>query len=152
MYSCSAQSFHVYFIIKRYFDILSQMNANMAPSPTPMASQSTPSPRSTSSTPHRDSTDDPSYAKVDKSPSNPSTPALTSPAPVPKPNSELDSMLGNLESDMIGHGVSVSTKGLCGACAKPIVGQVSIVLVAVTSCNRVYNHDDVLFWQILVIL
>ena len=44
-------------------------------------------------------------------------------SPVQKPN-ELDSMLGSLESDMKGHGVSVSTKGLCAACSKPIVGQV----------------------------
>ena len=52
---------------------------------------------------------------------------------------------------MMGHGVSVATKGLCGACAKPIVGQVSTVLVAVISCNWVYNHDDVLLGQILVL-
>lgn len=106
------------------------MNPNMAPSPTPVAPQASPSPRSTNTSQSRDSTDDPSYAKVDKTPSNPSSPGMAPAAPTPKPNSELDSMLGNLESDMIGHGVSVSTKGLCGACAKPIAGQVS-------GCNNI---------------
>lgn len=47
------------------------------------------------------------------------------PTPTSKP-SELDHMLGSLETDMRGQGVSVSTKGLCGACAKPVVGQVSV--------------------------
>ncbi|XP_067931001.1 leupaxin-like [Watersipora subatra] len=69
--------------------------------------------------------DDPAYAKVDKSVSNPSTPISPS-----KP-SELENMLGNLESDMRGHGVSVSTKGLCGACAKPVVGQVITALARI---------------------
>ena len=51
----------------------------------------------------------------------------TTPTPsVEVKQSELDSMLGNLQSDMKDLGVSVDTKGLCGACMKPVVGQVRI--------------------------
>lgn len=102
------------------------MNSHLAPSPA-LTPPHTSSPRlsdGVQQTGTRDSVDDPSYAKVDKTPSNPATPIAPA-GPIKPPNSELDNMLGNLETDMIGHGVSVSTKGLCGACAKPIVGQVS---------------------------
>ena len=64
--------------------------------------------------------EDPAYAKVDKSGSTSTTPGT------PNKTSELDNMLGSLESDMRGHGVSVSTKGLCGACSKPVIGQVCL--------------------------
>lgn len=42
--------------------------------------------------------------------------------------SQLDSMLGNLQSDMNRQGVSTTKKGECGACNKPIIGQVCTAL------------------------
>ena len=41
---------------------------------------------------------------------------------------QLDSMLGNLQSDMSRQGVATVTKGVCAACSKPIVGQVCTAL------------------------
>ncbi|KAJ8313112.1 hypothetical protein KUTeg_010485 [Tegillarca granosa] len=41
---------------------------------------------------------------------------------------ELESMLGDLQSDMTKQGVTTKTKGLCGACNKPVVGQVITAL------------------------
>lgn len=49
-------------------------------------------------------------------------PALSTP---PKPGSQLDSMLGSLQSDLNKLGVATVAKGVCGACKKPIAGQVS---------------------------
>ncbi|XP_018336375.1 paxillin isoform X2 [Agrilus planipennis] len=40
----------------------------------------------------------------------------------------LDSMLGNLQADMSRQGVNTDQKGCCGACEKPIVGQVITAL------------------------
>lgn len=42
--------------------------------------------------------------------------------------SQLDSMLGTLQSDMSKHGISTIPKGDCAACGKSIVGQVVIAL------------------------
>eukprot|EP00112_Aurelia_sp_Birch-Aquarium-sp1_P004379 Seg1494.10 transcript_id=Seg1494.10/GoldUCD/mRNA.D3Y31 product=Paxillin protein_id=Seg1494.10/GoldUCD/D3Y31 len=42
--------------------------------------------------------------------------------------SQLDSMLGSLQSDMSRQGVATVTKGVCAACSKPIVGQVCTAL------------------------
>ncbi|XP_046944438.1 paxillin isoform X3 [Lynx rufus] len=42
----------------------------------------------------------------------------------PKPGSQLDSMLGSLQSDLNKLGVTTVAKGVCGACKKPIAGQV----------------------------
>ncbi|XP_045222609.2 paxillin isoform X17 [Macaca fascicularis] len=42
----------------------------------------------------------------------------------PKPGSQLDSMLGSLQSDLNKLGVATVAKGVCGACKKPIAGQV----------------------------
>lgn len=44
----------------------------------------------------------------------------------PKPGSQLDSMLGSLQSDLNKLGVATVAKGVCGACKKPIAGQVSL--------------------------
>lgn len=44
---------------------------------------------------------------------------------LPKPGSQLDSMLGSLQSDLNKLGVATVAKGVCGACKKPIAGQVS---------------------------
>jgi len=41
----------------------------------------------------------------------------------------LDSMLGNLQSDMSRYGVDTVAKGCCYCCHKPIVGQVSISIL-----------------------
>jgi paxillin len=41
---------------------------------------------------------------------------------------QLDSMLGNLQSDMSRRGVNTTQKGCCTACEKPIVGQVITAL------------------------
>ncbi|XP_034494710.1 paxillin isoform X5 [Ailuropoda melanoleuca] len=41
-----------------------------------------------------------------------------------KPGSQLDSMLGSLQSDLNKLGVATVAKGVCGACKKPIAGQV----------------------------
>jgi len=46
--------------------------------------------------------------------------------PVIPPN--LDTMLGNLQEDMDKQGVKTTQKGICGACKKPIVGQVITAL------------------------
>ena len=42
-------------------------------------------------------------------------------------DSALDNMLGNLNKDMSKQGIMTVPKGTCGACQKPIVGQVSLV-------------------------
>ena len=36
----------------------------------------------------------------------------------------LDMMLGDLQEDMNKQGIKTKLKGVCGACTKPIVGQV----------------------------
>lgn len=61
------------------------------------------------------------YAKVDKAPSIKPKPGA------PRVN-QLDSMLGNLQSDMSRQGVATVSKGVCAACSKPIVGQVCTAL------------------------
>eukprot|EP00794_Sanderia_malayensis_P013815 gene13815-15260_t len=61
------------------------------------------------------------YAKVDKPPS------IKAKGGAPRV-SQLDSMLGNLQSDMSRQGVATVTKGVCAACSKPIVGQVCTAL------------------------
>ncbi|PNJ82409.1 PXN isoform 9 [Pongo abelii] len=42
----------------------------------------------------------------------------------PQPGSQLDSLLGSLQSDLNKLGVATVAKGVCGACKKPIAGQV----------------------------
>uniref|UniRef100_U3IZR4 Paxillin n=1 Tax=Anas platyrhynchos platyrhynchos TaxID=8840 RepID=U3IZR4_ANAPP len=46
------------------------------------------------------------------------------PSTTPKPGSQLDTMLGSLQSDLNKLGVATVAKGVCGACKKPIAGQV----------------------------
>ncbi|XP_009986063.1 PREDICTED: paxillin [Tauraco erythrolophus] len=46
------------------------------------------------------------------------------PSTVSKPGSQLDTMLGSLQSDLNKLGVATVAKGVCGACKKPIAGQV----------------------------
>ena len=44
------------------------------------------------------------------------------------PVNNLDSMLGNLQTNMSKQGVTTVTKGTCAACNKPIIGQVCTAL------------------------
>ncbi|XP_043757571.1 paxillin isoform X5 [Cervus elaphus] len=53
----------------------------------------------------------------------------------PKPGSQLDSMLGSLQSDLNKLGVATVAKGVCGACKKPIAGQV------VTAMGRTWHPE-----------
>ena len=48
----------------------------------------------------------------------------SSPTGPPKQANKLDNMLGSLQSDLNRLGVQTVAKGVCGACKKPIVGQV----------------------------
>lgn len=59
----------------------------------------------------------------------------TSPSAPPKPANKLDNMLGSLQSDLNRLGVQTVAKGVCGACKKPIVGQV------VTAMGRTWHPE-----------
>ncbi|TKS70892.1 Paxillin [Collichthys lucidus] len=59
----------------------------------------------------------------------------TSPTSPPKPANKLDNMLGSLQSDLNRLGVQTVAKGVCGACKKPIVGQV------VTAMGRTWHPE-----------
>ncbi|XP_034022954.1 uncharacterized protein LOC117507239 isoform X1 [Thalassophryne amazonica] len=59
----------------------------------------------------------------------------TSPISPPKPANKLDNMLGSLQSDLNRLGVQTLAKGVCGACKKPIVGQV------VTAMGRTWHPE-----------
>ncbi|CAL8337908.1 unnamed protein product [Lota lota] len=52
-----------------------------------------------------------------------------------KPANKLDNMLGSLQSDLNRLGVQTVAKGVCGACKKPIVGQV------VTAMGRTWHPE-----------
>ncbi|XP_047141670.1 paxillin isoform X1 [Hydra vulgaris] len=67
--------------------------------------------------------DEVDYASIDKKPKKP-------PVPIPSQQqaNNLDSMLGSLQSNMSKQGVTTVTKGICGACDKPIIGQVCTAL------------------------
>ncbi|KAF7668587.1 hypothetical protein LDENG_00001960 [Lucifuga dentata] len=58
-----------------------------------------------------------------------------SPTDPPKPANKLDNMLGSLQSDLNRLGVQTVAKGVCGACKKPIVGQV------VTAMGRTWHPE-----------
>ncbi|XP_063769206.1 paxillin isoform X2 [Pseudophryne corroboree] len=64
-------------------------------------------------------------------------PVNSSPPPssAPKPGSQLDNMLGSLQSDLNKLGVATVAKGVCGACKKPIAGQV------VTAMGRTWHPE-----------
>ncbi|KAK6476342.1 paxillin-like isoform X1 [Huso huso] len=57
------------------------------------------------------------------------------PAGAPKAGNKLDSMLGSLQSDLNRLGVQTVAKGVCGACNKPIAGQV------VTAMGRTWHPE-----------
>ncbi|XP_078361810.1 leupaxin-like isoform X3 [Oculina patagonica] len=69
----------------------------------------------------------PSQARLSGDYAKPNKTKPTSPAAVGKV-SQLDSMLGSLQSDMTRQGVSTTKKGECAACNKPIIGQVCTAL------------------------
>ena len=52
---------------------------------------------------------------------------------------KLDSMLGSLQSDLNKLGVQTVAKGTCGACCKPIIGQVRAPLL--NKSTHVQSHD-----------
>ncbi|XP_057210575.1 paxillin a isoform X2 [Triplophysa rosa] len=59
----------------------------------------------------------------------------SSPSGVQKPANKLDNMLGSLQSDLNKLGVQTVAKGVCGACKKPIAGQV------VTAMGRTWHPE-----------
>ncbi|XP_072238689.1 paxillin-like isoform X1 [Leuresthes tenuis] len=59
----------------------------------------------------------------------------TSPTAQPKPANKLDNMLGSLQTDLNRLGVQTVAKGVCGACKKPIAGQV------VTAMGRTWHPE-----------
>lgn len=52
---------------------------------------------------------------------------------------QLESMLGDLQSDLSRQGVNTKTKGLCAACNQPVVGQVIIALPIKRNIFRIIN-------------
>ncbi|KAL2100162.1 hypothetical protein ACEWY4_004556 [Coilia grayii] len=58
-----------------------------------------------------------------------------SPSSPPKQGNKLDNMLGSLQSDLNRLGVQTVAKGVCGACKKPIAGQV------VTAMGRTWHPE-----------
>ncbi|XP_061162796.1 paxillin-like isoform X1 [Saccostrea echinata] len=75
---------------------------------------------------------EPPYAKPQKrNPSQSSAPST----PVAPQREELDSMLGNLHEDMKSQGVTTKTKGVCGACNQPVIGQV------ITALGKVWHIE-----------
>nr|XP_005987231.1 PREDICTED: paxillin isoform X2 [Latimeria chalumnae] len=60
---------------------------------------------------------------------------VSPPSGPPKAGSQLDSMLGSLQSDLNKLGVATVAKGVCGACKKPIAGQV------VTAMGRTWHPE-----------
>ncbi|XP_065107291.1 paxillin a isoform X1 [Paramisgurnus dabryanus] len=59
----------------------------------------------------------------------------SSPSNVQKQGNKLDNMLGSLQSDLNRLGVQTVAKGVCGACKKPIAGQV------VTAMGRTWHPE-----------
>ncbi|XP_028826148.1 transforming growth factor beta-1-induced transcript 1 protein-like isoform X2 [Denticeps clupeoides] len=78
--------------------------------------------------------------RVQSTPPVAGNPVVTSlqqlaPPPQAQPGGSLDSMLGLLQSDLSRQGVPTSSKGMCSACQKPVVGQV------VTALGRVWHPE-----------
>lgn len=64
----------------------------------------------------------------------------SSPTAPPKQANKLDNMLGSLQSDLHKLGVQTVAKGVCGACNKPIVGQVTLH-------THTHKHTEATFMQ-----
>lgn len=67
---------------------------------------------------------EPSYAKPNKS-RNAGQSQMSNAGGAPH-TGELESMLGDIQSDLSKQGVNTKTKGLCGACNQPVIGQVCV--------------------------
>jgi len=71
---------------------------------------------------------------------------------------QLDSMLGNLQASMDKQGVSATQKGVCAACHKPIVGQVSpghswiSLIFPLPSRSRLIFNGFILYIQVVTAL
>ncbi|KAF3855987.1 hypothetical protein F7725_016710 [Dissostichus mawsoni] len=107
------------------------------PRPTPPPKEHTPLPREPTPPPVQPP---PSPSPPPKPVTPPPPPKIqsqgkTSPTGPPKPANKLDNMLGSLQSDLNRLGVQTVAKGVCGACKKPIVGQV------VTAMGRTWHPE-----------
>ncbi|CAK8697134.1 leupaxin-like isoform X2 [Clavelina lepadiformis] len=81
---------------------------------------------------------DPPYAKPEKSKSKPTSPldkpapAIPQPLPIPTPvaanPNDLDAMLKDMNTDLVRQGIRAASKGNCGACGKPVMGEVTTAL------------------------
>ncbi|XP_067650259.1 paxillin-like isoform X1 [Haliotis asinina] len=79
---------------------------------------------------------EPAYAKPNKGTGRQVTPTSPMNPSIPTPN-QLETMLGDLQSDMNKQGVSTKTKGVCAACNQPVVGQV----ITVDGFNHVQEDE-----------
>lgn len=82
---------------------------------------------------------EPSYAKPDKRPSKtpklpPSNPddgfyaSVRAPMEEKKGGGDLDEMLNSMNTNLVKQGIRAASKGLCGACGKPVMGEVTTAL------------------------
>uniref|UniRef100_H2ZMC5 LIM zinc-binding domain-containing protein n=1 Tax=Ciona savignyi TaxID=51511 RepID=H2ZMC5_CIOSA len=74
---------------------------------------------------------DPPYAKPDKSRSKPTSPTVVEPQEPQEPKAsanDLDAMLKNMNTDLVKQGIRAASKGICGACGKPVMGEVTTAL------------------------
>lgn len=58
---------------------------------------------------------------------------------------KLDNMLGSLQSDLNKLGVQTVAKGVCGACCKPIVGQVGQYFKHSGKCRKFRVAENCFF-------
>lgn len=87
--------------------------------------------------PRPQSPNEPSYAKPQKSKNAgqmSSQGVISQPGGAPY-SGELESMLGDIQSDLSKQGVTTKTKGLCGACNQPVIGQV------ITALGKVWHIE-----------
>lgn len=82
----------------------------------------------------RDSTasdkSDPPYAKPDKS-----RPKTEEPEPEEKKSNDLDEMLKQMNTNLDAQGIRAASKGNCGACGKPVMGE------ATTALGKVWHPE-----------
>lgn len=70
---------------------------------------------------------------------------------IPTDPSQLDSMIGTLQSDMTKHGISTIPKGDCAACGKTIIGQVGRRLLSLTKHLLKFNRvNEMKFKRLLI--
>lgn len=76
---------------------------------------------------------DPSYALPDKSRNKSSS--ESQPQTTQKSDNDLDSVLGQLNKDLSKQGIHAASKGMCAACNKPVMGEVT------TALGRVWHPE-----------